>query len=978
MSKRSDKKQRRLMFLIKVFVLTLITGITIASAELNRQPANKEPAQNPLTIIEARKAFGRIKLHQKRKGGTFTNRLLHGDSEFFFAEVEGRKSGVNAFLLQHAAQLGLTSEISTSLQSAISEGAWQSFQKIKFRGTQKGTRSTWRSIGPETVTNGGFLEPKNISGRVTDLATGISCDESDCRLYAGTAGGGLWRTDRALDPNFPRWRLLSNGLDSNNIGSVTLDSNDSTGLTLYVGTGESNFTFTSAAGKGLFRSTDGGESFNKIPTNITDPEVSASAIDFTATRGISQVAIKPGEPNTIYLATTTAMLGMTAVRGGQSNITGMPQAKVGLYRTTDGGENWTLLFEAPVDSSSSTGTHTSSLQLISGVKDIQFDPMNPDTVYISVADDGLFRSSPELDGDSTFHLVFEVVGSSKRDSNVGFDQTIKDGQTRIYAYNGNGSDQTEQALYRLDNANQPHTSLFDGNNNGASWVKKSVFVNSEDFVDFEICRSQCVYDLVVATPDGKPDTVYIGGVATRSLGDSTIRSIDAGENFFSHAIDLLAQPGRPHVDVRAIVFSPDNPNLAFVGSDGGVVRTTGRFSAGSGRCTTVLGIPTTDPAYPTCQAAYASVPQEFVFMNHGLQTMQLFNISADPNDPLGRIMAGTQDNSTQWYDGTGAIKNWTRVFNVGDGTSANGFHRENPDILFASFQTANFFTHFRGGRGGNGNWYFTGGPIQFSNETQFPNTAPGSGRQFITFDPIDADTQFTGFERIWRTQNNGGSEADLVSNSCAFSQNYFKAQCGDWEALGDFLTRDNFGSDRSGGVIVAAERSAGDTGTLWAGTSLGRVFVSNNVNASPASVDFDRLDTSSSPTRFVSGIAVDPNNPNRAFVSYSGFSAVTPEAPGHVFEVLYDGTDASFTSLDFNLGDIPVNHLVLDDVTGDLFAATDFGVLVLTAGGTFWELAGNGLPVVLTPHLEIHPQKRLLFAATHGMGGWYMVLRKGE
>jgi hypothetical protein len=925
----------------------------------------------------ARLAFKRIRIQKKKIRPGSSPAFSQHENEFFFNEIEGNSSGKNRFLAQHAIQQGLTANVSQALRNSAAQTAWEAFRKIKYRGKSKGLPSQWQAIGPETVTNDGFMEPKNISGRVTDLATGVSCNETDCRLYAGTAGGGLWISDRALDPDNPRWRLLSNGLESNNIGSVTLDPNDLTGMTVYVGTGESNFAFTSAAGSGLYMSEDAGEHFVRVPSLILDPDISPELIDFTETRGISQVAIKPGAPDTIYISTTIAMLGMTSVRGGQSNVTGGIQAKVGLFRTIDGGDNWEMLFETPINQLTSAGTQEGTLQLISGVKDIQFDPQDPDTVYISVSDDGLYRSSPSIDGDADFHQVFEVVGFDKSDSYVGFDMTIKDGLTRIYAYNGNGTVQDQQALYRLDDAGQAHGSLFDGNSNSAQWVNKSVFVNPADYVDFEICRSQCVYDLVVATPEGRPDIVYLGGVFTGSLGDSTIRSTDGGENFYSHSVDLQEQPGVPHVDVRAIVFSPDNPNLAFVGSDGGVVRTTGRFASAAGKCTILFGIPPSDTFnYRICQTALVSVPQEFVFMNKGLQTMQLFNISADPNRPLNRLMAGTQDNSTQWHDGTGSIKNWTRVFNVGDGTSANGFHRANPDILFASFQSAYFFTHFEGGAGGNENWLYTGGPIQFSGERLYPNLEPGSARQFMTFDPLDADTQFTGYEHIWRTRNNGGSKSTLAANTCAFTQNFFKQECGDWVALGSFLTRNDFGSDRAGGVIVAAERSAADTGTLWGGTSLGRLFVSKNIDASPAAVDFDRVDAANTPPRFISGIAGDPANSNRAFVSYSGFSANTPEAPGHVFEVIYDGTNASFTALDFNLGDMPVNHLVFDDVSGDLFAATDFGVLVLTEGGNTWEIAGNGLPVVLTPHLEIHPGKRLLFAATHGMGAWYMVLRK--
>jgi hypothetical protein len=961
---------------VAVLLAVSVASVGIAAGAGQGHAVTAAPESRTTDAVDARTAFKRLELRMRHEKRASRLRARQGEGEFFFEEVEGRKAGVNSFLVHHAVQQGLPVNLDLTARQSAAKTAWETFRKIKFQGAGKGHPTTWRAIGPETVSGDGVLEPKNSSGRVTDLATGVRCDVDECRLYAGTAGGGLWRSDRALHPQYPRWRLLTNGLDSNNIGSVTVDLNDASGMTLYVGTGESNYSFTSAAGQGLFKSTDGGDSFTRVPTMIVDPAIAPEAIDFTATRGISQVAIKPGSPDTLYVATAIAMMGMTSVRGGQSNITGGLQARVGLYRTTDGGASWSLLFDAPVNTLSSSGTHVGAFQLISGVKDVQLDPQDPDTVYISVADHGLYRSSAANDGNTDFHQVFEVVGSDKSDSYVAFDMTVSGGRSRIYAYNGNGSDQARQALYRLDNADQPHTSLFNGANS-AAWVNKSVFVNPEDYADFEICRGQCVYDLVVATPEGRPDTVYIAGVATRSLYDSAIRSTDGGENFSSHAIDMQFIPGRPHVDVRAIVFSPDNPDLAFIGSDGGVVRDTGVFVDGRTRCISILGIPASEPLlFPLCQAALAEVPQEFIFMNRGLQTMQLFNISADPNRPLNRLMAGTQDNSTQWYDGSGSINHWTKVFDVGDGTSANGFHRENPDILFASYQSANFFTHFQGGTGGNENWYFTGGPIQFSSERQYPNSQPGSGRQFITFDSFDADTQYTGYEHIWRTRNNGGSLASLSANACAFTGDYFKAECGDWQPLGPFLTRSNFGGDRAGGVIVAAERSAGDVGTLWAGTSLGRVFVSNNVNASPAAVSFQRVDSAATPPRFVSGIAVDKGNPNRAFVAYSGFSAVTPDAPGHVFEFLYNGATATVTSLDFNLGDIPINHLVLDDQTGDLYAATDFGVLVLPAGASAWTIAGNGLPTVLTPHLEIHPEKRILFAATHGMGAWYIILGK--
>ena len=894
-------------------------------------------------------------------------------SEFPFSQ-NNRAVAPDAFLRQHAVRLAWPerAERVSTLESGTKARA--RYEKLKSAALGEPNGRTWKTVGPTSVTDNGAWEPwepKNSSGRVTDLAISGSCDPAQCRLFIGSAGGGLWRTDRALATGDLAWQRLSEGLSNNNIGSVTVDPNDASGRTIYVGTGESNFNYTSGAGEGVFVSTDGGDHFSRLPTWFEGQ-------DFTRTRGVSQVAIEPGSPQTIYVTTTTAMLGMTAVRGGQSTVDGQGQSAVGVYRTTDGGATWSRLFETPVKTSSSPGTPEGIFEALSGVKDLQIDPLDPSTVYISVADDGLYRLSPTLDGDETFHRVFEIVSPLpiRTDSYAAFDLTVKDDTTRVYVYNGNGYDATYQALYRLDDANLSHRSLNNGSENSERWVNLTQpLATAQDYVDYSICNGQCVYDLVVAVPGGMPDTVYLGGQLSRNLGDPAMRSTDAGESFNGLTIDLQNPPGMPHVDVRAIVFSPNNPEIAFIGSDGGVVRTDGRWGDGSFHCRQTIGFPDGSAVNALCEVSWSEVPEAFVFMNVGLQTMQFYNISADPTAPLERQMAGTQDNSTQWNEGTLSSDEWTKVFNVGDGTSANGFHPTDPNILFASYQSDWFFTHFEGGAGGAGSWVITSWPIQDSGEATDP-VGP-TGRQFITFDPLAPDTQYTGFEHVWRTRSNGGDRAFLEAN-CRLGGNNYGPGCGDWEPLGGFLTREEFGEDRSGGVIVAAERSRADAGTLWAATSLGRVFISRNVDAPAESVSFQRLDTAATPPRFISGIAVDPANPNRAFIAYSGFSALTPDAPGHVFEVIADGSEVVFIPLDFDLGDIPINHLVRDDVTGDLFAATDFGVLTRVAGEQRWRVAGDGLPIVLTPHLEIHPEERLLFAATHGMGGWYLQLGSVE
>jgi hypothetical protein len=205
--------------------------------------------------------------------------------------------------------------------------------------------------------------------------------------------------------------------------------------------------------------------------------------------------------------------------------------------------------------------------------------------------------------------------------------------------------------------------------------------------------------------------------------------------------------------------------------------------------------------------------------------------------------------------------------------------------------------------------------------------------------------------------------------------------CGDWAELGPTRLTSATWGDRSGGAVAAVERTASDTNTAWAATTTGRVFISKNVDAaSAAAVTWTRLDglATNDPNRFVSGIHIDPANPNRAWISYSGFDASTPATPGHVFEVVYNpgsGT-AAWTDLDAgrSLGDQPITDIVRDDVTGDFYAASDFGVYSLVAGATAWTAAAPGMPHVEVAGLTIVPGARKLYAATHGLGAWLLNL----
>src|SRR5204863_310549 len=150
---------------------------------------------------------------------------------------------------------------------------------------------------------------------------------------------------------------------------------------------------------------------------------------------------------------------------------------------------------------------------------------------------------------------------------------------------------------------------------------------------------------------------------------------------------------------------------------------------------------------------------------------------------------------------------------------------------------------------------------------------------------------------------------------------------------GPKLTDTTFGASRTGGNMAALGRAT-DTGTLWAATSTGRVFVSKNANAAPASVTFTRIDTDSQPQRFPTSVTVDPSNPNRAIVTYSGYNSNTVSTPGHIFDVVFDpaaGT-ATWTDISYDFGDVPALDSAIDPATGDIYVSHDFGVARLVAG----------------------------------------------
>ncbi len=173
------------------------------------------------------------------------------------------------------------------------------------------------------------LGPALTSGRIGDIAVDPT---NNARYFIAVCSGGLWRTEN----NGTTWTPVFDNEGSYSIGCVTIDPKNPN--IIWVGTGENNSQRSVGYGDGLYKSTDGGESWNKVGLENSEH--------------IAKILIDPRNSNVVYVAAQGPLWNSGGDRG--------------LYKTTDGGVTWNLVLE--IDE------HT-------GVTDIVMDPRNPDEIY---------------------------------------------------------------------------------------------------------------------------------------------------------------------------------------------------------------------------------------------------------------------------------------------------------------------------------------------------------------------------------------------------------------------------------------------------------------------------------------------------------------------------------------------------------------------------------------------------------------------
>lgn len=162
-----------------------------------------------------------------------------------------------------------------------------------------------RAVSRNNAVEWELAGPTNVGGRITDVAM----HHTDLQtIYAATASGGVWKSADAGNSWFP----VSDDLPSLSIGDIAIDPSDKN--TIYCGTGETNGGGGSVTydGRGVFKSSDGGNSWISLGLENTG--------------SIGRIEVDPENPGRIFVAAMGSLFSNNAERG--------------LYRSTDGGQNW--------------------------------------------------------------------------------------------------------------------------------------------------------------------------------------------------------------------------------------------------------------------------------------------------------------------------------------------------------------------------------------------------------------------------------------------------------------------------------------------------------------------------------------------------------------------------------------------------------------------------------------------------------------
>ncbi|UKN01631.1 glycosyl hydrolase [Paracrocinitomix mangrovi] len=334
------------------------------------------------------------------------------------------------------------------------------------------------------------IGPALTSGRIADIA--VNPNNHD-EYYLAVASGGVWKTQN----HGTTYQPIFDGEGSYSIGCVTIDPNND--QTVWVGTGENNNQRSVAYGDGVYKSVDGGKSWKNMGLKNSEH--------------ISKIIVHPYNSDVVYVAA----YGPLWSEGGER----------GIYKTTDGGENWERIHFI----SENTGSC-----------DLVMDPENPDVLYEAVH--------------QRRRHVFTYIGGGEESSLY---KTTDGGKTWNEVVNGlpKGkmgriglaiSPADHEYVYAIIEAEEDKGGFFRSTNSGLNWSKMSGYNTSGNY-----------YQEIVCDPYNK-DKVF-------SMNTWLHHTEDGGKTFKG-----TGEEGK-HVDNHCMWIDPNNTNHWIVGCDGGVYET---------------------------------------------------------------------------------------------------------------------------------------------------------------------------------------------------------------------------------------------------------------------------------------------------------------------------------------------------------------------------------------------------------------------
>ncbi|MCA9299475.1 MAG: hypothetical protein KDA28_10435, partial [Phycisphaerales bacterium] len=306
-------------------------------------------------------------------------------------------------------------------------------------------------------------------------------------------------------------------------------------------------------------------------------------------------------------------------------------------------------------------------------------------------------------------------------------------------------------------------------------------------------------------------------------------------------------------------------------------------------------------------------------LNTTLSTIQFYaGISTHPADDEWFI-SGAQDNGSNRRDTTGT--GWTTV--VGGDGGWTRVDQTRPSRVFAESQgTGNLYRSVNGGS----NFNYVGGDLSGRNCFLPP----------YVLDPVDPDVMLYATHRVHRSTDGGTS----------------------WSVHSGDLTNGS-------GAIRSLAIAPSDRAVVYAATNDGNVQVSFDGGATFAMI---RQGHAGWP-RVTREIHVDSTDASTMYLAGATFG---------VDQVLRTRDfGATWTSLDGDLPDVPVNVIATDDRYDPptIFAGSDSGLWRSIDGGTHWARYGCGMPHAVVVDLAVEADRNRVVVSTQGRGAWLVALR---